>query len=105
MGQETVIEGDLRAAAGRSGTYFVAKTHAIRNGSWLELRPTWNGPTRLNSVHVLLLSYVISYRIVCIDAFSFSARNAEKRGSSIESNRAKPSVFAETDYREQSFLP
>ena len=26
MGQEVVIEGDLGAAAGRSGTYFVAKT-------------------------------------------------------------------------------
>lgn len=26
MGQEMVVEGDLGAAAGRSGTYFVAKT-------------------------------------------------------------------------------
>ena len=76
MGQETVIEGDLRAAAGRSGTYFVAKTHAIRNlvaqaASNLERTDSIKLHIHIH-IHIRIHIYAYVHIYVYIYAFSFA---------------------------------
>lgn len=67
-GRRRSVEGDLGAAAGRSGTYFVAKTpwHSLSEISWLELRyvSRWNLVAWLDSVKRVL------FKIVLLNQFS-----------------------------------